>query len=312
MIDPADPGSLRWRTGRRSTRAIRLGAPRGPANLRHRLHLRARLDVQGLHRRRRARGGAGHAENHLRPAADDPGRRQGDPGIASARLGDLSVAEILAQSSNVGAVTIGLELGAERFDYWVRRFGFGEPTGIAFPGEEQGIVLEPRGLLRLDHGQPPDRSGPLGDADADGRRLRGDRERRDPATAATDHREGDDAVPAPEGERVISEKSATQVRKMLEGVLAPGGTASEVSVPGYVLAGKTGTAREGRGRRLLGDRLRRLVRRLRARRRPAAAGRGRRRRAPRQLLRRRRRRARVRRDRQVCAALSRHRRPSSA
>src|SRR5262249_31954953 len=42
--------------------------------------------------------------------------------------------------------------------------------------------------------------------------------------------------------RVISPTVAAEVREMLEGVLAPGGTASEVSVPGYSLAGKTGTA----------------------------------------------------------------------
>src|SRR5215211_8090001 len=55
----------------------------------------------------------------------------------------LTVAQILAQSSNVGAVKIGLEVGAERFYKWVRKFGFGDPTGIAFPGEEQGIVPTP-------------------------------------------------------------------------------------------------------------------------------------------------------------------------
>ena len=47
-----------------------------------------------------------------------------------------------------------------------------------------------------------------------------------------------------EGERVISTKTAAQLRTMLEGVLGEGGTASEVSVPGYVLAGKTGTAQK--------------------------------------------------------------------
>ena len=48
--------------------------------------------------------------------------------------GTLTVADILARSSNVGSVMIGLELGAERFDKWVRRFGFGEPTGVSPPG----------------------------------------------------------------------------------------------------------------------------------------------------------------------------------
>ena len=55
---------------------------------------------------------------------------------------DATVSEILAQSSNVGAVTIGLEVGAEKFDGWIRRFGFGEPTDVGFPGEEQGLVLD--------------------------------------------------------------------------------------------------------------------------------------------------------------------------
>jgi cell division protein FtsI (penicillin-binding protein 3) len=53
---------------------------------------------------------------------------------------------------------------------------------------------------------------------------------------------GSDPVPEPRGHRVIESSVASQVRTMLEGVLAPGGTASEVSVPGYTLAGKTGTA----------------------------------------------------------------------
>jgi cell division protein FtsI/penicillin-binding protein 2 len=53
---------------------------------------------------------------------------------------------------------------------------------------------------------------------------------------------GGKPVPAPAGHRVISSQTAAELRKMLEGVLAPGGTASEVSVPGYTLAGKTGTA----------------------------------------------------------------------
>ena len=100
----------------------------------------------------------------------------------------LSVADILAQSSNVGAVTIGLELNRERgddaFDSWIRRFGFGEPTGIDFPGRGAGDRPDARGVLGLEHGQPADRAGPFGDPDPDGQRLRRDRQRRDPAHAA--------------------------------------------------------------------------------------------------------------------------------
>jgi cell division protein FtsI (penicillin-binding protein 3) len=154
----------------------------------------------------------------------------------------LTVAQILAESSNVGAVTIGLELGAERFYRWVRTFGFGEPTGIAFPGEEQGIVLKPSEFSGSTMGNLPMGQGlsvtPMQMAAgyaaiANGGILR---------TPQLVLDQGGDPVSEPPGQRVISEKAASQIRTMLEGVLAPGGTASEVSVPRYTLAGKTGTA----------------------------------------------------------------------
>ena len=53
---------------------------------------------------------------------------------------NMTVGQILAKSSNVGAVTIGLEVGAEKFSKWIEKFGFGQQTGVQFPGEEIGIV----------------------------------------------------------------------------------------------------------------------------------------------------------------------------
>src|SRR6476619_5776003 len=154
----------------------------------------------------------------------------------------LTVAQILAQSSNVGAVKIGLEVGAQHFYDWVRKFGFGQPTGVAFPGEEQGIVPTPSefsgstmGNLPIGQGLSvtPMQMAAAYSAIADGGVLRAPQLVLD---------EDDHSVPEPKGHRIISSKSAAQIRTMLEGVLAPGGTASEVSVPGYTLAGKTGTA----------------------------------------------------------------------
>jgi cell division protein FtsI (penicillin-binding protein 3) len=154
----------------------------------------------------------------------------------------LTVAQILAQSSNIGAVKIGLELGPDRFYKWVRKFGFGEPTGISFPGEEQGIVLKPSefsgstmGNLPMGQGLSvtPMQMAAAYSAIANGGILR---------TPQLVLDEDGNPVPEPKGHRVISEQTASQLRTMLEGVLAPGGTASEVSVPGYTLAGKTGTA----------------------------------------------------------------------
>ena len=50
----------------------------------------------------------------------------------------LTTAQILAQSSNVGAIKIGMLEGAEGFNDWVHRFGFGARTGVDLPGEETG------------------------------------------------------------------------------------------------------------------------------------------------------------------------------
>jgi cell division protein FtsI (penicillin-binding protein 3) len=154
----------------------------------------------------------------------------------------LTVEDILAQSSNVGAVKVGLEVGSERFDRWIREFGFGEPTGVGFGAEERGIVPALEDYSGSTMGNLPIGQGlsvtPLQmvagyAAIANGGILRS------PRLVA---RVGDEQVGTEEGRRVISERTAEQVRRMMEGVLEPGGTAPQVSVPGYVLAGKTGTA----------------------------------------------------------------------
>ena len=154
----------------------------------------------------------------------------------------MSVAEILAHSSNVGAVTIGLEIGAEKFSKWISRFGFGRPTGVQFPAEERGIVPELDQYSGSSMGNLPIGQGlavtPMQmiagyAAIADGGILR---------QPQLIERIGDEPVQEPKGHRVIDAGVAAEVREMLEGVLAAGGTASEVSVPGYTLAGKTGTA----------------------------------------------------------------------
>jgi cell division protein FtsI/penicillin-binding protein 2 len=155
---------------------------------------------------------------------------------------DLSVAEILAKSSNIGAVEIGLQLGADRFSKWIDRFGFGRPTGVQFPGEEEGIVPKLDQYSGSTMGNLPMGQGlsvtPMQmiagyAAIANGGMLR-------PPQLV--EKIGEEAVHEPRGHRVITPAVAEEVRTMLEGVLAPGGTASEVSVPGYMLAGKTGTA----------------------------------------------------------------------
>ncbi len=154
----------------------------------------------------------------------------------------LDTGGILAQSSNVGAITIGQRLGARRFDRWVRRFGFGTQTGIDLPGEEQGVAIKLKNYSGSSMGNLPIGQGelvtPIQMATAYSAIANGGILRKPHIIGAV----GGKPVPLPPGHRVISAHTAYDVRTMLEGVFAPGGTASEVSIPGYQLAGKTGTA----------------------------------------------------------------------
>ncbi len=154
----------------------------------------------------------------------------------------LTTRQILEQSSNVGSIMIGQRLGAERFDRWVRRFGFGSLTGVDLPGEERGIPLALENYSGSSMGNLPIGQGMAVTlmqmatgyaAIANGGVVR---------APHVVERVGARAARKPKGRRVISETTAAAVRRMLEGVLGPGGTASGAGIDGYVMAGKTGTA----------------------------------------------------------------------
>jgi cell division protein FtsI (penicillin-binding protein 3) len=148
----------------------------------------------------------------------------------------LTVARILAESSNIGAVKIGLKLGARAFDRWVRRFGFGGSTGIDLPGEAAGIVPRPDHYSGSSMGNLPIGQGlavtPMQMATAYEAFA-------NHGIVHEPHIIAGDRSPA---HRVISARTAAQISRMLVGVLGPGGTAEEAKIDGYTLAGKTGTA----------------------------------------------------------------------
>jgi cell division protein FtsI/penicillin-binding protein 2 len=155
---------------------------------------------------------------------------------------ELSVANILKFSSNIGADEIGAKLGPKKFDSWVHRFGFGSPTGVDLPGEDQGLVLHwwqysGSSMANLPFGQgesvTPMQMVTAYSAIANGGILR-------PPHAV--QAIGDKQTPLPRGHRVITPRVAAELRNMLRGVLADGGTASGAAIPGYDLSGKTGTA----------------------------------------------------------------------
>lgn len=156
----------------------------------------------------------------------------------------LSVARILAQSSNVGAARIGIREGKTRYDGWVRRFGFAKPTGSGLPGEESGIVLRPdrysdATLGNMSMGQglsvTPLQMVQAYSAIANGGTLRPPR--------LVDAVDGRRLAPAA-GRRIISPAVSQSMRSMLRGVLGEGGTATGAAIPGFDLAGKTGTAQK--------------------------------------------------------------------
>jgi cell division protein FtsI (penicillin-binding protein 3) len=156
----------------------------------------------------------------------------------------LTTAQILAQSSNIGADLIAARLGRTRFDHWVRTFGFGKPTGIDLPGEESGIVPQLKQYSGSSMGNLPIGQGlavtPIQMATAYAAIANGGI-LRPPHVIA---RIGERSAREPRGHRIITPATASSLRSMLEGVLGPGGTASEASIPGYQLAGKTGTAQK--------------------------------------------------------------------
>jgi cell division protein FtsI/penicillin-binding protein 2 len=154
----------------------------------------------------------------------------------------LPVSQIIAQSSNVGTVKVAQTMKDAEFDGWVHKFGFGEPTGVDLAGEERGLVIGHKkysGVSKANFaiGQGLDVT-PIQMVSAFAAVANGGTLRAPHIVESV----GGKKVEQPVGHRVISPRVAAQVRTMLEGVLGPGGTASEAAIPGYALAGKTGTA----------------------------------------------------------------------
>jgi len=153
----------------------------------------------------------------------------------------LTVAQILARSSNVGAITLALNLGKQRLSKWITKFGFGKPTGIDYPGESGGIVLPADKWTGSTIGNVPIGQGiavtPLQMASVYAALA-------NKGVWIQPHlvsRIGDRPAPPPAKRRIVSRPTARQLTVMMRDVVSEG-TGVEAQVPGYTVAGKTGTA----------------------------------------------------------------------
>ena len=153
----------------------------------------------------------------------------------------MSVSQILSRSSNVGAITLAEKLSQHRLVQWISRFGFGHLTGIDFPGESPGIVLPEDKWSGSSIGNIPIGQGiavtPIQMASAyaaianRGVWVRPHLVERIGASAST----------RPARRRIVSPWVASELMAMLKNVVAEG-TGTLAAVPGYQVAGKTGTA----------------------------------------------------------------------
>ena len=161
--------------------------------------------------------------------------------------GVLSFAQAIIKSSNVGAIKVALKLGPEKVSDYVRRFGFGQPTSPDFRGESPGIVWDPSKLtdsalasvaMGYQVGVTPLQMAQAVSAVASGGELVQPRVVR---AVIRDRRR----LPVPRKviARPITTNTAATLTQIMEGVVTDG-TGKAAQIPGYTVAGKTGTAKK--------------------------------------------------------------------
>ncbi|MFN2389125.1 MAG: peptidoglycan D,D-transpeptidase FtsI family protein, partial [Actinomycetota bacterium] len=160
----------------------------------------------------------------------------------------MTVRSIIEQSSNVGTVQIGIRVGKDLLDEYIRRFGFGTETGLDFPGETAGIVIAKDDWSGSTIGTVPIGQGVavtvLQVASAYATLANGGVWVEPKLVSATMNHGGGLEQTAPAARRrVVSGRTARQMASILAGVVARG-TGIEAQIPGYEVAGKTGTAQK--------------------------------------------------------------------
>jgi cell division protein FtsI (penicillin-binding protein 3) len=161
---------------------------------------------------------------------------------------DWSITDIVANSSNVGSIMIGQKVGKNKLDHYMRAFGFGKRTGLSFPGESPGILLDPAKYSGTSMGTIPIGQGiavtGLQMLSAYNAIANGGVYVAPKLLKATVDEDGDPHPTADSPQhRVVSSTTAKQMTAMLAEVIRVG-TAQRARIDGYTVAGKTGTARK--------------------------------------------------------------------
>ena len=160
----------------------------------------------------------------------------------------ITVTEAIQQSSNIGAVTMNLELGAERSLDYLNAFGFGTPTDLNFPGETSGRIpskkrIKPYHLVTMSYGYALTSS--LTQLTMAYASLGNEGQLMKPILVKEILNSDGDVIEKFDSEvveEVVRPSIAKQTIDMMKTVVGDGGTAKLARVPGYVVAGKTGTA----------------------------------------------------------------------
>src|SRR6185437_3107516 len=159
--------------------------------------------------------------------------------------GVLSFADVIVESSNVGAIKIGFKIGTARLSEYVQRFGFGHPVSPDFPGESPGIVWRPdkwtdSALASVSMGYQVGVT-PLQMVAAVSSVANGG-EYVEPRVIRAIYQDGRRYAVQPKVvRRTISADTAAAMTAIMEGVVERG-TATRAQIPGYTIAGKTGTS----------------------------------------------------------------------
>ncbi|MBZ5726925.1 MAG: transpeptidase family protein [Acidobacteriia bacterium] len=155
--------------------------------------------------------------------------------------GILPMAMVLAKSSNIGAIQVGMQVGKDNMDRYVRKFGFAQKTGVQLPGESRGRLRATNywgttSLASISMGQEVSvttvQLAQAASVIANGGML---------VRPRLVLKKGDDALPQEPPVRVIGAETAITMRQMMEGVVLHG-TGTAARLVGYTVGGKTGSA----------------------------------------------------------------------